>query len=245
MLTKLVVFGAVALLTRSPLLAAGVTLAVWLVVDWNAFQLVPRLGRRLADLRRALFLRATLRQNAHDRRARAALADIYNRLGRPAAAVEAVKPAVEADPGDLEALYQLGVACLRLGDLRRGDLFLSEVEAAHPGFRQGEIHFEQGRARLRAGDAPGAAGAAERFLGAHPGSVRGLVLLAGVKDALGDAAAAAAARERAWEEFTELPRFAKREARRWAWQAKPARPLAYLGVAALVASVLIGVPRFL
>jgi tetratricopeptide (TPR) repeat protein len=244
-LTKLLVFGAVALLTKSPVLAAVVTLAVWLVVDWNAFQLVPRAGRRLADLRRAAALRSVLRQNPHDRRARVELADLQNRLGRPAAAIDAVKAAVQADPADLEALYQLGIACLRLGEVERGELFLAEVEAAHPGFRQDEIPFEEARARLKAGDVAGAEVAARRYLEAHPGSVRGLVVLAAAKARAGDAPAAAAARERAWAEFKDLPRFARREARRWAWQAKPARPIAYLGVAAFVAALFLGAPRFL
>ena len=245
MLTKLLVFGAVALLTRSPAVAAVVTLAVWLVVDWNAFRLVPRLGRRLADLRRAAQLRTILWQNPHDRRARTELADLCNRLGRAAEAIDAVKPAVQADPGDLEALYQLGVACLRRGERERGEVFLSAVEAAQPGYRQGEIPFEEARARLRAGDVPGAEQAISRFLEVHPGSVRGLVVLAAARARRGDLAAAHAARDQAWSEFTQLPRFARREARRWAWQAKPARPIAYLGAAALVAAVFLGGPKFL
>ncbi len=245
MLTKLLVFSAVALLTKSPWVAAGVTLAVWLVADWNAFQLVPRLGRRLRELQRAAELSRTLRVNPHDRRARVALADVDNRLGRPGAAVEVVKPAVQADPEDVEALYQLGVACLRLGDLGRGEIFLAEVEAANSGFRQGEVHFELARARLAHRDARGALEAIERFLAVHPSSVRGLVVAAEAREALGEAEAAREARARAWREFTELPRFARREARRWAWRAKPGRPIAYVGLAALVASLLWSAPRFL
>ncbi len=244
MLTKLLVFGLALLLTRSPVVAVVVTLAVWLVVDWNAFQLVPRLGRRLWDLRLASDLGRTLAQNPHDRRARAALAEVWLRLHRPGAALEAVKPAVEADPADREALYQLGVACLRLGDRDRGELFLGEIAAGQPDFRQGEIPFELSRARLRGGDAAAALEAAKAYLGFHPASVRGLVQLADAQALLGDAAAAREARDRAWEEFTELPRFARREARPWAWRARPARPIAYLGIAAAAVTLLWCAPRW-
>lgn len=244
-MTKLLVFPLVLLLTRSPWAAALVTLGVWLVADWNAFQLVPRFGRRLRDLQRSFELSRTLRINPHDRRARVGLADVDNRLGRHRAAVEVVKPAVEADPSDLEALYQLGVACLRLGDLARGEIFLSEVEGQHAGFRQAEVHFEIARARLAAGDAKGALEADGRFLAVHAGSVRGLVLAAEAHEALGEAEAARQARARAWSEFVELPRFAKREARPWAWRAKPSRPIAYVGLAALVVSILWSAPRLL
>ncbi len=244
-LVKLLIFGGVAMLTRSPLAAALITLAVWLVVDWNAFQLVPRLGRRLFALQRAAELRRTLFQNPHDRRSRIALADIYNRLYRPAAAVEAVKPAVEADPTDVEALFQLGLACLRQGDRERGELFLDEIEARFPDFRQGEIRFEEGRARLRAGEAASALEALQAYLGSHPGSVRGLVLLAEAKAALGDEAGARQAKAQAWQEYTELPRFARREARLWAWRANPGRPLGYLGVAVALVGLFWLAPRLL
>lgn len=245
MLVKILIFGAVALLTRSPLAAALITLAVWLVVDWNAFRLVPRFGRRLYALRRAAELRRSLFQNPHDRRARIALADIYNGLSRPAAAIEAVRPAVEADPADIEALFQLGLACLRQGDRERGELFLDEIEGRHPDFRQGEIRFEEGRARLRAGDAAAALEALAAYLGNHPGSVRGLVLLAAAKEALGDAVGARQAKAQAWQEFTELPRFARREARLWAWRANPSRPLTYLAIAVTVAGLFWLAPRLL
>jgi tetratricopeptide (TPR) repeat protein len=245
MLTKVLIFGAVALLTRSPLAAALVTLAVWLVVDWNGLRLMPRLGRRLYALRQAGELRRTLFHNPHDRRARIALADIYNRLNRSAAAVEAVRPAVEADPSDVEALFQLGLACLRQGDRERGELFLDEIEERHPDFRQGEIRFEEGRARLRAGDATAALASLQDYLGNHAGSVRGLVLLAAAKSELGDDAGSRQAKAQAWQEFTELPRFARRDARPWAWRANPTRPFAYLGVAAAAAGFLWLVPRLL
>ncbi len=244
MLTKILVFGLVALLTRSPLVAALVTLAVWVVLDWNAFRLLPRLGRRLWDLRLAADLSRTLAQNPHDRRARAALAEVWLRLHRPAAAIEVVRPAVEADPGDREALFQLGVACLRRGDRERGELFLREVEAMQPDFRQGEIPFEIARARLRAGDAAGTLDAVQRFLAAHPASVRGLVLLGLSQARRGDGAAARAAYERAWDEFGQLPRFARREARIWAWRARPSRPLLLLGLALFAVALLLEGPRW-
>jgi len=242
-LTKLLVFGAVALLTRSPIFAAIVTLAVWVVVDWNAFQLLPRLGRRFWDLRRLFELRRGLAQNPHDRRARVELGELYVRLRRPAAAIEVVREAVEVDPYDEAALYTLGVACLHQGERARGELFLGELEASRPEFRQGEIPFELALAARRAGDAKAAREALGRFLHRHPASVRGLALLGEILAAQGEAAGAAAARDQAWAEFVELPRFARRQARAWAWRAKPGRPFAYLGVAALVAAIIWVVPR--
>ena len=194
MLTKVLVFGAVALLTRSPILAAFVTLAVWVVVDWNAFQLLPRLGRRFWDLRRLLELRRGLAANPHDRRARVELGELYVRLHRPAAAIEIVREAVEVDPGDEEALYTLGLACLHVGERARGELFLGELEAARPEFRQGEIPFELALAARRAGDAPAAREALGRFLVRHPASVRGLAVLGEILAIQGDVAGATAAR---------------------------------------------------
>jgi len=73
---------------------------------------------------------------------------------------------------------------------------------------------------------------------AHPHRVEGHYLLSRALRRSGDAVGAESARRRAWEEYdTALP-YQRRLERRWAWRARPSRPLIY-GAAACAAVLLL------
>src|SRR5262249_6449379 len=73
----------------------------------------------------------------------------------------------------------------------------------------------------------------------------GRVLLAKVREKAGDAAAAQKLRQEAWDEYASSPPAHRRRDRWFAWQAKPARPIAYGAVAlfVIVGFALFGAPR--
>jgi hypothetical protein len=122
----------------------------------------------------------------------------------------------------------LGVACLATGRVREGELFLSEVYEAGPGYRDAAPLLQLGRFRVRRGDAS-AAEPLRRYLEAHPHHVEARFLLSRACLLARDHAAAAAERARCWREYeTELP-YQRRRDRIWAWRARPSRPLIYAG----------------
>jgi tetratricopeptide (TPR) repeat protein len=218
-------------ITGNPVAAALLLLFAYAVADWYTFGFLRGFAHVLRNLRRAPRLRRQIAVNPHDRRARVELGEILVEQGRFAAAIEVLRPAAQQDPHDLSALYPLGIACLRTGRVEEGELFLRELHAADPDFRLGRAPLEIGANRLRRGDAKGAVEQLAQYVATHPHRVEGHYLLSCALRRSGDAPAAAQARARAWEEYeTALP-YQRRIERRWAWRARPSRPLLYAGAA--------------
>ena len=226
-------------ITGNPLAAAALLLFGYAVADWYTFGFLRGFARAVRNLRRAPRLEREITVNPHDRRARVELGEILVEQGRFARAIEVLRPAAQQDPHDLPALYSLGIACLRTGRVEEGELFLRELHGADPEFHLGRAPLEIGAHRLRRGDAKGAVEPLSQYVAAHPHRVEGHYLLWRALRASGDAAGAERERQRAWEEYdTALP-YQQRMERRWAWRARPSRPLLY-GAAAGAAMLLLG-----
>lgn len=222
-------FSVLWMLTGSPVRAGLVLLAAWLITDWYTFGFLRGVGEAVANLGRGRRLGRVLAVNPHDRTSRAQLGEILVGQRRFQAALETLTPLVQADPHDLTALWLLGRACLGAGRIEQGELFLGEVHGADPGFRGGTALLELGRARLARKDVSAEAPLG-RYVAAHPHDVQGRVLHAAALRLSGDAAAAAAERARAWQEYeTSLP-YQRRAWRLWAWRARPSRPALYAAV---------------
>jgi tetratricopeptide (TPR) repeat protein len=217
-------------ITGNPLAAAVIMLLGYAVADWYTFGFLRGVGHAVRNLRRAPRLSRAIKVNPHDRRARAELGAILVEQRRYARAIDVLRPAAQQDPHDLEVLYSLGVACLRIGRHEEGELFLSGVHGADPEFRLGRAPLEIGTDRLRRGDAKGAVEPLREYVASHPHRVEGHYLLARALRACGDAAGARRERDRAWEEYdTALP-YQQRTERLWAWRARPSRPLLYAAI---------------
>jgi tetratricopeptide (TPR) repeat protein len=221
------------MLTGSPLTAGLVLLAAYAVADWYTFGFLRRFARAFDDWRRGNRLEQLLMMNPHDRKARADWGEILLSQRRWSKVLEVVTPVAQADAHDLAALYLLGVACLKLGKVEQGELFLKEVAETDPEFRRGEALLELGRGRLDRAD-KAALEPLAAFSKAHPHSVEGHFLVSRAHELLGDAAAAQAARDRCWHEYTTSLPYQRRLDRLTAWRARPGRPLLYGAVALAV-----------
>jgi tetratricopeptide (TPR) repeat protein len=231
-------------LTGNPLGAAILLLLGYAVADWYTFGFLRGLGHSLRNLRRAPRLARQIVVNPHDRRARVELGEILVEQGRFARAIEVLQPAAQQDPHDLPALYALGIACLRTGRVEEGELFLREVHGADPTFRLGRAPLELGAQRLRRGDAKRAVEPLAQYVAAHPHRVEGHYLLSCAFRRSGDTAGAERERRQAWEEYdTALP-YQRHSERRWAWRARPSRPLLYGAAACGLVLLLATAMRF-
>ena len=217
-------------LTGSPLLSIVILILFWWAADRFTFRLLPDPLRPFLRWQRMRSLERELADNPHNRLARFELADLYVAQRRHGAAVDVLRPNVEAGDEDPGTLFLLGVALSGSGHPERGEqLFQAALEHDHD-FRLGAIQLEQGRWRLARGDAAGAKEALLEFLKLRSGTVEGRVLMARALEKLGDSAGAEKMRSEAWREFASSPAHIRRLERFWAWRAKPMRPLLYLVV---------------
>jgi tetratricopeptide (TPR) repeat protein len=235
-------WGLLSWITGSPLTAGVVVLLVWWLGDRFTFRLFPDPLRFLGRWRRMSQLRTTLAVNPHDRRARFELAERLLEGGRPRLAAETLRPNIEAGDEDARTAYVMGSALGRIGSYEQAERALELARQEDPRFRAGEIDLELGRQRAARGDWAGTREVIERLLVERPGSVEGRYLLARALSGLGDEPRARSVRDEAWRDYVLLPRFHRRQERRFAWRIKPWRPvvvaLVVLAVtAALVATV--------
>ncbi len=226
------------------------TLALVLFLLWSTdrftWQLFPRPLRAFHRWRRMAELRRLIAINPNDRRSRLELADLLVGQGRFSTAVDILKPNLAAGDDDATTLYVMGVACLGSEHSEQGEVFLQAARDRDASYRMGAIDLELGRWRLVRGNVAGAQEALERFCELRRGSVEGKVLLARSRAAAGDLAGARRLRQLAWEDYASEPGFQQRQDRRWAWRARPSRPIAYAVL--LAACILLFtqwvVPRF-
>ena len=223
------------MLTGSPVAALGIMAVLWAVADWYTLGFLRRGWRTLNNVRRGFRLAKELALNPHNRKARIDLGEILVDQRRHEKAIGVLKPALDADHGDLHALYSMGRACLGAGRTEQGELFLKTVAETDPHFRMGGPWLEIGRNRLTRADGKGAIEALTLYLQERNTSVEGHYLIARAYDLEGDLLKAAKHRDQAWLEYdTSLP-YQQREERYWAWRTRPSRPLTYLVVGALLA----------
>jgi tetratricopeptide (TPR) repeat protein len=132
--------------------------------------------------------------------------------GRHADAVTAAQRALERDPQELHARYELGRALLAGGRPAEAAVELAQVTAREPDHDYGDALLALGKAREAAGDLEGARAA---YAGLAERSTRPEVLyhLALLHHRLGDDAGCAAALERLVAENQYGPEFSRRRSR--------------------------------
>jgi len=235
-LNQLLLFSLLAWFTGNPLLAILLVVALYWFADRSTFRVFPDPFRWVLRWQRRSRLAALLGVNPHDRRASFELAELWLEAGRPARALEALRPNLEAGDDDVHTAFVWGTALGRTGAAEPAERALAMARAADPRFRAGEIDLELGRQRLARGDLAGAREALERLLAERPGSVEGRYHLARALDGLGAHPEARTRRQEAWTEFRTLPRFQRSRQRRYAWLMRPRRPITLaLAVAAALA----------
>jgi len=224
-------------ITGSPIASGIAMLAFYWAVDRYTLGVLPDPFKLINRLRKQWKLETHLKIAPHDRKARADLAELYLWRRQYAKAVEVLRPSFDAGDDHIESVFTMGVACLGAGHTTQGEKLLAHALEMQKSFRNGEIHLELGRWRVKRGDFAGAKVELEHFIGIRKGTVEGRVLLAAALDGLKDDGKAALLRDEAWAEHAAAPYFQQRRQRLWAWRARPSRPALY--AAALVLLVLL------
>jgi tetratricopeptide (TPR) repeat protein len=239
--SKFLVWIILSRLTGSPVGSAVALLVFWFVVDRFTLGLLPDPLRWLWRLQREWKLQSTLANNPHDGRARLEWANLLYERGANAKCVEVLKPNLARGDDDVNSVFVMGAACVGAGYWQQGETLLEHARELQPGYHVGEIDLVLGRGRLNRGDFAGAKDALERLITTRKGTVEGRVLLARAVAGLGDDGAAALLKDQAWAEYAAAPGFQQRKERKWAWRARPSRPIFYAAVVGLVLFALVQV----
>jgi hypothetical protein len=214
-------------LTGSPVLSGILLVIGYWVVDRFTLGIAPDPVRWVQRLQRRWHLERQLTVNPHDRRNRLELGVSLVESRRYAAAVEILRPNLEAGEDDPTTLLTMGTALLGAGFTEQGEKLLAHLEETQPGFRLEETSLTLGRFRLKRGAFLEAKEALSRVVHARKGTVEGRVLLSQALVGLGDDGQAALVRDAGWAEYAAAPVFQKRKERLWAWRIKPWRPALY------------------
>jgi tetratricopeptide (TPR) repeat protein len=231
--SKFFIWYVLARLTGSPIGSAVALIVFYWAVDRYTLGILPDPFRFVQRWRKQWRLEAHLRLAPHDRKARMDLAELYVERKRYAAAVDVLRPNLEAGDDDIVTVYTMGVACLGAGHVQQGEKLLAHALEMQQDFRVGEVHLALGRYRLLRGDFAGAKAALDELVKVRKGTIEGRVLLARAMLGLKDDGAAALMRDNAWAEYVGAPRFQRRRERLWAWRARPSRPIIYASLVAL------------
>lgn len=138
---------------------------------------------------------------------------------RSSEAAEAASRAIELDGDNLRAWSELGLALLGAGRPDEAVKPLSTLTAREPYFDHGEALYSLAQAQEAAGDSTAAKRSMETLTERHPRSM--FVYALGVLQAKGgDVESARASFEGVIDDARMAPRYAQREANRWARKAK-------------------------
>lgn len=238
-MTKWFLFSALWWVTGNPLVALMVMLLAAWAADRAFLGLLPDPLHRVRAWLHRREMQRCIENNPADgpcllALGRDAVERWQHRLARPL-----LVRALERMPQEPEARYLLALAEIGCGDVDAGGARVRELLREQPRYRFGEPWLEVGARLLARGRNDQALEALEGFARLQPSSVRGLYLLAIAHERRGDRARARAFRRQAWEEFKTLPRFRRKQDRRYAWRANPTRPILYGGVAAAVLATLV------
>ena len=137
-------------------------------------------------------------------------------------AAEAAQRALEREPDNLEALYELGLAFLAAGEPSRAVEVLERVVARDPKFDSDGALYALARARLETQDIRGARSNLE-VLADRRARPEILYDLADTQAALGDTEAALKSLQRIIDEAALVPRYLQSEVRPWVRRANSAK----------------------
>lgn len=227
---KLMVFALLWRLTGNPLVAGLILIVAALATDRFALGLLPHsfyARFRFGEIAR---LRDVVRVNPHDRPARRALAELLVARGQHRQAAQIVTPALATDRPEPGTLLVAAEAFLGAGEPARARSALEAAESVAHSHQAYDVALLAGRVLEAQGRPVEAVEAYREAVACLPGRVEPRFRLSRALKAAGDPATAEETRRGAWTAYTQAPGFQRRQERRWAWRANPARPMLYAAV---------------
>ncbi|MBD0381197.1 tetratricopeptide repeat protein [Paenibacillus sedimenti] len=219
MLTKLLGFGLLWHLTGNPFLALIILLVILYVLDRRFVGLTPNIFKPFQLSRKASRLRQDLHANPHNTSSKLELARILLERKKYSDALPYLEQSLNVMEDSADVHYELGLCHLKLGDLDQGERLMLKALELNPRVKYGEPYLRLGEALATV--APERAVAyMERFRDVHSSSVEAYYRLGQLYQQLGRGEEAKRAYREALDIYRGLPRYSRRQQRRWALLAR-------------------------
>ncbi|MDQ0897158.1 MULTISPECIES: lipopolysaccharide assembly protein LapB [unclassified Paenibacillus] len=219
MLLKILAFGLLWRLVGNPFVALLILLVILYVLDRRFIGLTPNIFKPFQLGRRSSRLRTDLHANPHNTSAKLELARILierKKFSEALPYLEQILPIME-ESADVH--YEIGLCHLKLGNLIKGESYMLKAVELNPRVKFGEAYLRLGEA-LAPSSPERAAQFIEQFRDLHSSSVEAYYRLGQLYQQLGRAEDAKRAYREALDIYRGLPRYSRRQQRRWALLAR-------------------------
>ncbi len=214
-MAKWILFSLLWWITGNPIVAVLLLLVIVYLLDRRFIGLSPNVFKPFQLSRKASRLKQTLQSNPHDTSAKLELARILNEKKKYAEAKTYLEQIVDIRRDSADVHYELGLCCLKLGQLEQGTASMNEALRLNPRVKYGEPYLRLGEA-YAAGQPERAVSYLEQFRELHSSSCEAYYRLGRLYRRLGRADKAKAAFQEALQIYKALPRYSRRAQRRWA-----------------------------
>lgn len=215
---KVLLFGLLWYVVGNPFVAILILLVILYVLDRRFIGLTPSIARPFRLRSRENRLRRELRMNPHDTSAKHELARILLERRRYAAAEPLLRDVLAVKEESADARCELGLALLKTGRPDEGERLLLEALEADPRAKYGEPYLYLGEA-LADRRPQDAARYMEQFREVHSSSCEGYYRLGQLYRGLNRLVEAKEAYREAVDVYRMLPKYKRRQERRWAFLA--------------------------
>jgi len=222
-MSKIFLFSILTVLTRSPLVALLVILALYFFLDRRFVGLLPdfsalfRTRREIARLRREVML------NPHDAEALSDLGRDLVRMGKDREGVDFLERSLPRMEEVAETRFYLGLGFLHLGEPARAEAELRAALDLDPRYGYGEAWLRMGDLKVQEKDLAGALESYRSFTEIHTSSSEGFYKLGEVYRRLKDPEKAQEYYSKALAAMRGSPPHKKRVDRFWFWKARMKR----------------------
>jgi tetratricopeptide (TPR) repeat protein len=219
MLIKILLFGLLWRIVGNPFLALLILLVILYVLDRRYVGILPNIWRPFQLRRRASRLRIDLHANPHNTSAKLDLARILIERKKYQEALPYLEQTLPIMQESADVHYEIGLCQLKLGRIAKGESFMLKAIELNPRVKYGEAYLRLGEA-LAPLDPKRAAQFIEQFRDLHSSSVEAYYRLGQLYQQLGRQEDAKRAYREALDIYRGLPRYSRRQQRRWAWLAR-------------------------
>jgi tetratricopeptide (TPR) repeat protein len=218
-LTKILAFSFLWYLTGNPFLAILILLIVFYVLDRRFVRIMPYIFRPLQLGSRAKRLKQDLSANPHNTSVKLDLARNLIERKKYQEALPYLEQTTSVMEDSADVHYELGLCHLKLGDLAKGESLMLKAIEFNPRVKYGEPYLRLGEAL--AGFNPAKAVAyLEQFRELHTSSCEAYYRLGQLYQQLGRTDDAKRAFQDTLDIYRGLPRYSRRQQRRWALLAR-------------------------